>query len=137
MDKTDKLTEWDENERTDHNRNGIADDIEPPVPDISAGSAKLRHELRDNPGNDPVVTGGDPDARWESAQFNGDEAAVSSMPTPEHNDVEEIGRSMGITYAADEELKVGEKERSRDKKRFELDPASSEDYRERLQDEER
>lgn len=137
MDKTEKLIDWDENERTDANRNGIADDIEPPNVDISAGSAKLHHELRDNPGNDPVVTGGDPDARWESAQFNGDEAAVSSMPTPEHNDVDDMGRSMGITYAADEELKVGEKERDRDKKRFELDPASSEDYRERQQDEER
>ena len=136
MDK-EKLIDWDETERTDTNRNGIDDAIEPNIPDISAGSAKLRHELLDNPGNDPVVTGGDPDARWESAQFNGDEAAVSSMPTPEHNDVDDIGRSMGITYAADEELKIGEKERSRDKKRFELDPASAEDYRERQQDEER
>lgn len=137
MDKTEKLIDWEENERNDRNRNGIDDSIEPPVPDISAGSAKLRHELRDNPGNDPVVTGGDPDARWESAQFSGDESAVSSMPTPEHNEVDEIGRSMGITYAADEELKVGEKERDRDKKRWELDPASSDDYQDRLRDEER
>ena len=29
---------------------------------------------------------------------------------------------MGVTYQDDEELKVGEKERSRDKHRFELDP---------------
>lgn len=137
MDKTENLTDWDENERTDRNRNGIADEIEPPVPDIAAGSAKLRHELRDNPGNDPVVTGGDPDARWETAQFSGDEAAISSMPTPEHNDVDVLGQSMGVTYAADEELKVGDKERSRDKKRWELDPASADDYRERLRDEER
>ena len=42
---------------------------------------------------------------------------------------------MGITYADDEPLKVGEKERSRDKKRWELDPASSDDYQDRIKDE--
>ena len=137
MDKTEKLIDWKEDERKDRNRDGIDDRIEPPIPDISAGSAKLRHELRDNPGNDPVVTGGDPDARWENAQFTGDETPVSSAPTPEANDVETIGRSMGVTYQDTEELKAGEKERSRDTKRWELDPASSDDWQERAKDENR
>ena len=44
---------------------------------------------------------------------------------------------MGVTYASDEELKVGEKERSRDEHRWELDPAYSDDYRDRVRDEER
>jgi hypothetical protein len=39
---------------------------------------------------------------------------------------------MGITYADDEELKLGEKEKERDKHRWELDPASSDDYQERV-----
>jgi hypothetical protein len=43
---------------------------------------------------------------------------------------------MGITYNDDEELKVGEKEQSRDEHRWELDPASSEDYQDRVRDEE-
>ena len=43
MDKNDKLIEWKEDEREDRNRNGIADDIEPPIPDIQASSAKLHH----------------------------------------------------------------------------------------------
>jgi hypothetical protein len=43
---------------------------------------------------------------------------------------------MGIEYADNEELKVGEKERSRDQHRWELDPASSDDYKDRLRDEE-
>ena len=137
MDKTEKLIDWKEDERPDKNRDGIDDRIEPPIPDIAAGSAKLRHELRDNPGNDPVVTGGDPDVRWESAQFNGDESPVSSMPSPEANDVETIGRSMGVSYQDSEELKAGEKESDRDKKRWELDPASSDDWQERAKDEER
>ena len=68
---------------------------------------------------------------WESAQFNGDEAGVSSMPSPDQNEVDDIGRSMGVTYQDNEELKGADKVTDRDKHRWELDPASSEDYKER------
>jgi hypothetical protein len=135
MDKTEKLIDWEENERQDTNRNGIDDRIEPPIPDVQAGSAKLAHRLQNDPNADPTLTAGNLDANWESAQFSGDESAVSSMPAPGQGMVEEIGRAMGVTYADDEELKVGEKERSRDEHRWELDPASSEDYNERVRDE--
>ncbi|MFL5375073.1 MAG: DUF6335 family protein [Myxococcales bacterium] len=135
MDKTEKLVDWEENEREDRNRNGISDDIEPPTVDITAGSAKLANRLRDDSLADLVVTGGDVDAQFEGAQFSGDESAVSSMPTPDQNVVEEIGQAMGVTDQDNEELKVGEKERSRDKHRWELDPASSDDYQDRLRDE--
>ena len=134
MDKTDKLIDWKEDERVDRNRDGIDDRIEPPIPDISAGSAKLQHELRENPGADPDVTGGDPDVRWEAAQFAGDETPVGSTPTPDQSEVDLLGRAMGVTYNDDEELKIGEKERSRDEHRWELDPASSEDYQDRVRD---
>jgi hypothetical protein len=137
MDKTEKLIDWEENERKDRNRNGIDDRNEPPIPDVSASSNKLADRLRDDPVADPVVTGGDLDAQWESAQFSGDESAISSMPTPEVNVVDDIGRSIGVTYEENEELKVGEKERSRDIHRWELDPASSDDYLDRLKDENR
>ena len=135
MDKTEKLIDWEENERKDRNRNGLDDDIEPPQPDISASAAKLAHRLKDDSLADLKVTGGDLDAQWEGAQFSGDESAVSSMSSPENNVVEDIGAAMGVTYQDAEELKVGEKERSRDKKRWELDPASSDDYQDRLRDE--
>jgi len=135
MDKTEKLIDWEENEREDRNRNGLPDDIEPPMPDITAGSARLAHRLQNDSLADPTITAGDLDAQWESAQFTGDESAVSSMPTPEHNVVDDIGTAMGVTYSDNEELKFGEKERSRDKKRWELDPASSDDYQERLRNE--
>jgi hypothetical protein len=135
MDKTEKLIDWEENEREDRNRNGLSDEIEPPPHDIAAGSAKLAYRLRNDSLADPTITGGDVDAQWEGAQFSGDEAAVSSMPTPEHNVVDEIGSAMGVTYQDGEELKAGEKERSRDRKRWELDPASSDDYQDRVRDE--
>jgi len=135
MDKTEKLIDWEENERKDRNRNGLADDIEPPTPDISASAARLANRLREDPLADPTVTAGDVDAQWESAQFSGDESAVASRTTPDNNVVDDIGVAMGVTYQDGEELKAGEKERSRDKKRWELDPASSDDYQERLRDE--
>jgi len=137
MDKTEKLIDWEENDRKDRNRNGIDDRIEPPIPDVTAGTAKLAERLRSDSLADPTITAGDVDAQWESAQFSGDESAVSSMPTPDNNVVDEIGRAMGVTYDDNEELKVGEKERSRDTHRWELDPASSDDYRERVKDENR
>ena len=132
MDKTEKLIDWQENERKDRNRNGLDDRIEPPIPDVSAGSKKLAERLRDDALADPIVTGGDLDAQWESAQFTGDESAISSMPTPEVNQVDAIGASIGINYEDNEELKAGEKERERDRHRWELDPASSDDYQDRV-----
>ena len=131
MDKTEKLIDWEENEKKDRNRNGLRDDIEPPAVDISAGAAKLANRLRDDALADPAITAGDLDAQWEGAQFSGDESAVSSMPTPDNNVVDDIGTAMGVTYQDGEELKFGEKERNRDHKRWELDPASSDDYRDR------
>src|ERR1051325_6799243 len=134
MDKTEKLIDWEENERRDRNRNGIDDEIEPPIPDVRAGSAKLADRLRNDPLADPIITGGGIDADFDQAQATGDESAVSSMPTPDQSVVDEIGAAMGIRYEDNEELKVGEKERSRDKKRWELDPASSDDYADRVRD---
>ena len=134
MDKTERLTDWVEDEKKDRNRNGIDDNLEPPIPDVRASTANLARRLRDDGAADPTISGGDLDVRWESAEGTGDESAVSSMPSPEQNDTGAIGASMGITYADDETLKVGEKERSRDLHRWELDPASSEDYRERARE---
>lgn len=137
MDKTEKLIDWKENETQDRNRNGLEDQIEPPVPDIKAGSAKLAERLEEDGAADPVITAGDVDVNWANAQGAGDETPTGSTPTPDQSVVDEVGRSMGVTYQADEELRVGEKERSRDKKRFELDPASSDDWQDRNRDESR
>ncbi len=131
MDKTKKLIDWKEDERKDRNRDGIDDDLEPPVPDVSAGSRKLAERLREHTDTDPTLSGGDIDARWEDADSSGEEAVAGSTPTPGQNVVDEIGEAIGVTYQDDEELKLGEKERSRDKNRWELDPASSDDYQDR------
>lgn len=44
----------------------------------------------------------------------------------------DMGEAVGMSYEDGEPLRVGEKERERDRHRWELDPASSEDYADRL-----
>ena len=117
-----------DNDKRDLNDNGIDDDIEPPFVDVTAGSKELADRLRNNQGRDPTLSGGDIDARWEDAEAGGDETVGGSTATPGRNDLDAIGKAVGVTYADGEELKVGEKEDRRDKDRWELDPASSEDY---------
>ena len=136
MDKTEELIDWEEDEKRDGNQNGLDDSIEPPQPDIAAGSEQLAERFRENTATDPSLSGGDVDAQWEMAESGGEETVSGSMSTPGQNVVDEIGKGMGVTYAEDEVLKVGEKERERDRHRWELDPASSEDYQERVKEEE-
>jgi hypothetical protein len=95
------------------------------------GRAELEESLREHHGVTPAITGGDVDANWEQAYFTGDEAPGGDNPTPDQDVVEEIGRAVGIEYDDNEELKSTDKVTSRDKHRWELDPASAEDYKER------
>jgi hypothetical protein len=79
----------------------------------------------------PALTGGDLDANWEAAYSSGDEAPGGDNPTPDQDIVDQIGKSLGVEYEDDEELKGAAKLEERDRHRWELDPASSEDYEER------
>jgi hypothetical protein len=79
----------------------------------------------------PSINAGDVDVDVENAYFTGDEAPGGDNPTPDQEVVEEIGKALGVEYQDDEELQSGDKIAKRDKHRWELDPASSEDYRER------
>ena len=122
-------------EREDLNRNGIDDAIEPPFLDVTTGTRQLADRLLNNQGTDPTLSGGDIDARWEDAEAGGDETVAGSTATPGQNDLDKMGEALGVTYARDEELKAGDKVQSRDKNRWELDPASSEGYADRARDE--
>jgi hypothetical protein len=62
---------------------------------------------------------------------DGDAAPGGDNPTPGQTIVEDVGRALGVEYADEEELKAADKIESRDRHRWELDPASSEDYPER------
>lgn len=124
----------DKDKRVDLNENGIDDEIEPPFVDVTAGSRQLADRLQNNQSTDPTLSGGDIDARWEDAESGGDETVGGSTATPGRNDLDAIGEAIGVTYADGEELNVGDKEERRDRHRWELDPASSEDYVDRTKE---
>ncbi len=88
-------------------------------------------EARENLGSMRAVTGGDVDADAENAYFSGEEAPGGDNPTPDQDIVDDIGRALGVEYQDNEELRGSDKVTARDKHRWELDPASSEDYKDR------
>ena len=118
-------------DKRDLNQNGIDDAIEPPEVDVMAGTRQLANRLRNHSSTSPELSGGDVDARWEDAESSGDESVGGSTAIPGQNDVDDLGRAIGVTYADGEELTGGEKQRLRDERRWELDPASADDYESR------
>ncbi|MBZ5557232.1 MAG: DUF6335 family protein [Acidobacteriia bacterium] len=96
-----------------------------------SGRADIAHQRRMHTGMPESITGGDVDVDVEDAYFTGDEAAGGDNPSPDLEVVDDIGRALGVQYEDTEELKGSEKIVERDKHRWEYDPASAEDYKER------
>jgi hypothetical protein len=126
----------------DRERRTIRDDDIVPTPPSSldldrtasaarTGRRELRERLDEHTETSPALTAGDVDADWESAYSVGDEAPGGDNPTPDQDVVDDIGKAVGVQYEDNEELKGEAKIAKRDKHRWELDPASSEDFNER------
>jgi hypothetical protein len=98
------------------------------------GRAEMEERRQEHTAAGPDLTAGDVDADWEAAYNTGDEAPGGDMPTPDQAVVAEIGTAIGLEYADNEELKAVDKIEQRDRHRWELDPASSEDYEERARE---
>jgi hypothetical protein len=96
-----------------------------------SGRRELRERYDEHTETSPALTGGDVDADWEEAYAVGDEAPGGDNPTPDQDRVDDIGRALGIEYEDNEELKGAPKVEKRDRNRWELDPASAEDYTDR------
>jgi hypothetical protein len=96
-----------------------------------SGRKHLADARQEHTETSPVLTGGDVDADWQDAYAVGDEAPGGDNPTPDQDRVDDIGKALGVTYEDNEELKSSDKIADRDKHRWELDPASSEDYTDR------
>jgi len=94
------------------------------------GGADLARKLREYTDRQPELAGGDVDAAWDQAD-GGEETVGGSNPTPGQDVVDELGFASGVVYEDNEPLHTAEKLRRRDTKRWELNPASSEDYQER------
>jgi hypothetical protein len=96
-----------------------------------SGRRELRERYDEHTETGPAMTGGDIDADWESAYSVGDEAPGGDNPTPDQDIVDDIGRAVGVQYNDNEELKGEKKISDRDRHRWELDPASSDDWEDR------
>jgi hypothetical protein len=107
--------------------------------DRSASAARTGHDQmaerrRQHNAASPEVSAGDVDADWVPGEFVGDETPAGDNPTPGMSVVEDVGKAIGVEYEDAEELKGAAKIEERDRHRWELDPASSEDYEERNRD---
>lgn len=98
---------------------------------LASGGELLKRELREHHSRTPALSGGDLDADWARADI-GDETVGGSAPTPDQDVVDELGEAVGLTYEDNEPLHSAEKVEERDRRRWELDPASSDDYNDRV-----
>jgi hypothetical protein len=98
---------------------------------VRSGRAELAESRQVHGAMSRSITAGDVDVNLEQAYFSGDEAPGGDNPTPDQDIVDDIGKAIGVEYQDNEELKASDKVTERDKHRWELDPASSEDYKDR------
>jgi hypothetical protein len=109
-------------------------DLERSATAARSGSARVQALNEELTHTGAGLTGGDVDADAQSAYLVGDEAPGGDNPTPDQDVVEEIGEAVGLAYQDTEELGGERKLEERDRHRWELDPASSDDYKERQRD---
>ena len=98
---------------------------------LAAGGELLKRQLREHHSRTPELSAGDVDADWGRADV-GEETVGGSVPTPDQAVVDELGGAVGLTYEDNEPLHPTDKVEQRDRRRWELDPASSEDYNDRV-----
>jgi hypothetical protein len=95
------------------------------------GRAEMAESRRHHVGMTQGITAGDADVNVENAYFSGEETPGGDNPTPDQDIVDDIGKALGLEYQDNEELRSSDKIKDRDRHRWELDPASSDDYRDR------
>jgi hypothetical protein len=103
-------------------------DLDRSASSAKSGRAEMKDKLSKNNSGGAAITAGDVDADWQSAETVGDEAPGGDNPTPDQDRVDDIGRALGVEYADDEELQGGAEIADRDLNRWELDPASKDDF---------
>jgi hypothetical protein len=93
------------------------------------GNEELSELLGHHTEASPSLAAGDVDAKWSDAYAVGDEAPGGENPTPDQDRVDDIGKALGVSYDDNEKLRGSDKITERDRHRWELDPASSDDWR--------
>jgi hypothetical protein len=72
------------------------------------------------------ITAGDVDANWQEAEETGAESPGGHVATPDQDNVDEIGRAVGMEFQDNQELYAPEEMLSRrDRRRWELNKRSA------------
>lgn len=91
-----------------------------------AGRKLVEREFEKYHSVSPELTAGDVDARWQEAEDSGSETPGGHVATPDQNNVDEIGRAVGIEFQDTQELNAPEEILSkRDRHRWEMDKRSA------------
>jgi hypothetical protein len=101
----------------------------------TGGRQKLEKKLNEHNSQDPTLSAGDVDAAWDDSMVAGEETVGGSVSTPDQDNVDDIGKAAGLTYEDDEPLNSDKKILERDRKRWELNPASTDDQEEEAEEE--
>ena len=104
-------------------------DLEPGAPD-ALDLAETARPMSPGSAKEIALAAGDLDASFHGID-SGEETPGGSDPTPDQDNVDEIGTALGIVEQDEKPLATTEKVLGRDEQRWELDPASSEDFEER------
>jgi Family of unknown function (DUF6335) len=74
----------------------------------------------------PELTAGDMGARWQEAEDSGAETPGGHVTTPDQDNVDEIGRAVGMEFQDNQELRTPEEILlRRDRRRWEMDKRSA------------
>jgi Family of unknown function (DUF6335) len=74
----------------------------------------------------PGLTTGDMGARWQEAEDSGAETPGGHVATPDQDNVDEIGRAVGMEFQDNQELRTPEEILlRRDRRRWEMDKRSA------------
>lgn len=114
----------------------VLEDFEERQDLANGGRQKLEQKLNQHNSMDPTLSGGDVDAAWEDSVVSGEESVGGTVKTPDQDVVDELGEAVGLTYEDDEPLNYDKKVLDRDRQRWELDPASTDDNEEDGEDKE-
>jgi hypothetical protein len=90
----------------------------------ASGREVLEEELNEHHSLSPDLSAGDVDASWQTANTSGEETPGGTVPTPDQDIVDNLGKAAGLTYNDDEPLNSDKKVLDRDRNRWELNPAS-------------
>lgn len=92
----------------------------------------LRATRLSNQVSNAEITGGDLEDDLYQAEVVGEEAVGGQNPTPDQNITENLQKAMGISAMDGEPVRTHSRLEQRDNHRWELDPASAEDYSDRV-----